>query len=223
MKIDAVIFDMDGVIFDSERVSKRCWRVVATELGIPDSELKPAMLEITGANTRKAREVLTRRFSGYEGFEYDEFRKNYEDVYNGCVERGEVPLKPYVLELLGWLKEREIRTALASSTNREKVLRQLERARIRECFDSILCGDQVERGKPDPEIYIKSAEALGADPERTYAVEDSYNGIRSAKAAGLHPIMVPDLLPPTEEMNDMAEIILPDLGAVRDYLEERLG
>ena len=97
-------------------------------------------------------------------------------------------------------------------------MQELRDAGLLEYFDVLVCGDKVERSKPAPDIFLKACEETGVSPARAYAVEDSYNGIRSAAAGGLRPVMVPDLMPPTEEMEQLAEVILPDLTAVERYL-----
>ena len=89
---------------------------------------------------------------------------------------------------------------------------------IIEYFDRIICGDMVSRSKPAPDIFLKACEELNVSPSDSYAIEDSYNGIRAAHAGGLHPIMVPDLLPADEEMQSLAEIVLPSLTSVMEYL-----
>ena len=96
---------------------------------------------------------------------------------------------------------------------------QLRDAGILDFFDQVICGDMVERSKPAPDIFLKACEELGVKPERAYAIEDSYNGIRAAYAGKLHPIMVPDLLPETAEMREKAEVVLPDLLEVISYLK----
>ena len=135
-------------------------------------------------------------------------------------ENGRLPKKPGIDELLHELRRRRIRTALASSTRRESVEKALQGAGFLSCFDAVICGDMVHNSKPDPEIYLTACRALGTAPESCFAIEDSYNGIRSAAAGGLRPLMVPDLMPPTPEMEALAERILPDLSAVQAYLFE---
>lgn len=154
MGFDAVVFDMDGVIFDSERATMECG----------------------------------------------------------------LPMKPGIRELLGFLKEKDVKIAVASSTRKQTVENQLVWAGIREYFDAIICGDMVERSKPAPDIFLKVCEVLGVEPERAYVIEDSYNGIRAAHAGKLMPIMVPDLLPPTDEMHELAVAVLYDLNQVAEYL-----
>lgn len=128
-------------------------------------------------------------------------------------------MKPGVVELLTFLKEEGEKIALASSTRRQTVTNQLRDAGILDFFDQVICGDMVERSKPAPDIFLKACEELGVKPERAYAIEDSYNGIRAAHAGKLHPIMVPDLLPETAEMQEKAEVVLSSLLEVISYLK----
>ena len=128
-------------------------------------------------------------------------------------------MKPGVVELLTFLKEEGKKIPLASSTRRQTVTNQLRDAGILDFFDQVICGDMVERSKPAPDIFLKACEELGVKPERAYAIEDSYNGIRAAHAGKLHPIMVPDLLPETAEMREKAEVVLSSLLEVISYLK----
>ena len=212
-----VIFDMDGVIFDSERLSKRCWRRTAKVFDIDEKTLEPAMMAITGTNVERARQIFNESFSHYPKYEYDKMRAVYEEAYRNAVDSGELQLKPGALEILsslcGWC-----RVGLASSTNTEKVRRELKLMEIEHYFDVVIGGDQVTRSKPDPEIFLTCCERLGGTPEESFVVEDSYNGITAAAAAGMRALMVPDLLPPTKEMEALSEAILPDLFAALDYI-----
>ena len=127
-------------------------------------------------------------------------------------------MKAGVFELLDYLKEQGKNIALATSTRRQTVLYQLEQAGILNYFDEIITGDMVTKSKPDPEIYLMACEKIGVDPQNAFAIEDSYNGIRSAQAGGLRAIMVPDLLPADDEMKELAEVILPNLNDVIRYI-----
>ena len=214
MKIQAVVFDMDGVIFDSEAKVLECWLVVAEKYGIRDIEtLFRRCLGTTYAETRR----LAIEFYG-EDFPYDEYKAEVSALYHERYDGGRLPMKPYIRELLEYLSEKSIRIGLASSTRRQVVEAQLRDAGILPYFDKLVCGDMVSRSKPAPDIFQRACEELSVAPENAIAIEDSYNGIRSAHAAGMLPVMVPDLAPPTEEMERLAHTILPDLGAVREWL-----
>ena len=113
-----------------------------------------------------------------------------------------------------------IKTAVASSTRRELVTRELKEGGLLSYFDEIVCGDMVKRSKPEPDIYLEACRRLQERSEDCYAIEDSYNGIRSAKRAGMHPIMVPDQAAPTEEMEELADCILTSLYEVQQYIDK---
>lgn len=211
---NAVVFDMDGVIFDSERAVMQCWKEVASRHNIPDIE--NAILACTGTTMVRTREIMLNLYGA--DFPYDEYARESSAIFHSRYDGGRLPMKPGVKELLTFLKERGKKIALASSTRQQVVTDELRDAGIIEYFDRIICGDMVSRSKPAPDIFLKACEELNVSPSDSYAIEDSYNGIRAAHAGGLHPIMVPDLLPADEEMQSLAEIILPNLTSVIEYL-----
>lgn len=210
----AVVFDMDGVIFDSERAVMQCWKEVASRHNIPDIE--KAILACTGTTMVRTREIMLNLYGA--DFPYDEYARESSVIFHSRYDGGRLPMKPGVKELLTFLKERGKKIALASSTRQQVVMDELRDAGIIEYFDRIICGDMVSRSKPAPDIFLKACEELNISPSDSYAIEDSYNGIRAAHAGGLHPIMVPDLLPADEEMQSLAEIVLPNLTSVKEYL-----
>ncbi len=210
----AVVFDMDGVIFDSERAVMQCWKEVASRHNIPDIE--KAILACTGTTMVRTREIMLNLYGA--DFPYDEYARESSAIFHSRYDGGRLPMKPGVKELLTFLKEHDKKIALASSTRQQVVTDELRDAGVIEYFDRIICGDMVSRSKPAPDIFLKACEELNISPSDSYAIEDSYNGIRAAHAGGLHPIMVPDLLPADEEMQSLAEIVLPSLTSVMEYL-----
>ena len=154
---------------------------------------------------------------------YDLYKKEMAVLFHERAAGGKLKQKPGIRELLLFLREQGIKTAVASSTRRELVCRELEEGGLLHLFDQVICGDMVKRSKPEPDIYLKACEALGVEPEQAYAIEDSYNGIRSAHRAGMKPIMVPDLAGPTKEMELLADRILPSLLEVKDMLEKEFA
>ena len=211
---NAVVFDMDGVIFDSERAVMQCWKEVASRHNIPNIE--KAILACTGTTMVRTREIMLNLYGA--DFPYDEYAKESSAIFHSRYDGGRLPMKPGVKELLTFLKEHDKKIALASSTRQQVVTDELRDAGIIGYFDRIICGDMVSRSKPAPDIFLKACEELNVSPSDSYAIEDSYNGIRAAHAGGLHPIMVPDLLPADEEMQSLAEIVLPNLTSVKEYL-----
>ncbi len=213
--IKAVIFDMDGVIFDSEQLVLQCWVETANKYGIKD--IATACKECLGLNRVATKERFLLRYG--QDFPYDTYKQEMSDLYHKRAREGALVLKPGVVEILDFLKEKGMKIALASSTRRQVVIWELEYAGVISYFDEIVCGDMVSHSKPDPEIFLKACELLSVKPENAYAIEDSYNGIRAAYEGGLHPIMVPDLVESTTEMEEKAEFIFPSLYEVMKLCE----
>lgn len=209
--IEAVVFDMDGVIFDSERMCIECWKEIANRHNIPSIE--EACHTCIGLNMKRTREVMFELYG--EDFPYDEYSKEESALFHQRFDGGKLPKKPGIEELLIAIKKKGMKIALASSTRKAMVEQELTDGGLISYFDAIVGGDMVERSKPEPDIYLKACEVLKISPENAVAIEDSYNGIRSAYRAGLFPIMVPDLIGPDEEMQSLAGGICKSLDDVR--------
>lgn len=213
--IKAVVFDMDGVIFDSERLVIDCWRPIADKYQIKDIE--KTCLACTGTNKDLTRKIMKETYG--EDFPYDEYKAEVSALFHDRAKDGKLPQKPGVKELLAYLKQHDYKVAIASSTRQEIVRRELEEGGLIDFFDQIICGDMVSRSKPEPDIFLKACEALAVSPNEAYAIEDSYNGIRAAYAGGLHPVMVPDLKGPDDEMRAKTDYIFDSLVAFLDFLK----
>ncbi len=214
--IHAVVFDMDGVIFDSEKLVVECWVETANKYGIDG--VAEICKECLGLNRLAAKEKFLQRYG--QDFPYDIYKQEMSDLYHRRAREGALVMKPGVVELLQFLKNQDIKIALASSTREQVVTWELTYAGIIGYFDELVCGDMVSRSKPEPDIFLKACELLEVYPKNAFAIEDSYNGIRAAYAGGLRPIMVPDLAEPTAEMEQLSEVILPSLLEVKDYVME---
>lgn len=215
-RMEAVVFDMDGVIFDSEKLVIECWQTVAEKYGIPDIEA--ACRECFGINAALTKELMLRRYGA--DFPYDAYKKEMSALFHQRAAGGKLPQKPGVKQIMEYLKKNHVRIALASSTRREVVLRELEEGGLLPYFDQVICGDMVSRSKPEPDIFLRACESLGVNPANAFAVEDSYNGIRSAHRAGMKPVMVPDLSAPTPEMEELSYGIFPSLTALTEHFEK---
>ena len=216
MKYKAVIFDMDGVIFDSERLVLEGWQEIAAKYGLKGiEEVLPRSL---GVNAQVPREIF-RECHGQD-FPYDEYKKEASALFHSRYGNGKLPLKPGVKELLSYLKENGYLVGLASSTRQAIVEQEIRDAGLMPYFDNLVCGDMLKRSKPEPDIYLKACENLDVEPRMAVAVEDSYNGIRSAKRAGMVPVMVPDMVQPDEEMRSLAHKICKDLFEVKNWISE---
>ena len=209
----SIVFDMDGVLVDSERLVLRAWECVGRDLGLEGlHDLFFRCIGTTHASTQKL-------FAAVYGDEldYQAFRDRTRVYYMQFTKDG-VPLKPGGMELLGWLREHGWHTGLASSSREANVRRNMEVTGMGPYFDTLVCGDMLTVSKPAPDIYLRACAELQVEPSSAYAVEDSRNGNHSASAAGKKALLVPDMVPPDELMKSRARAVLPDLLAVRDYL-----
>ena len=213
-QIKAVVFDVDGVLFDTERLTQQTWLTASRELGWP--QVGEAYLEFVGQNRADIHQKMVDLFG--EEFPREHFMRTCSSYSQARMEREGVPMKPGVREILDFLKDRNIPTALATTTSGERPARRMEMTGLGPYFSAIVTGDQVEHSKPDPEIYLRACRALGVSPEQAVAVEDSRNGILSAHGAGMQVIMVPDMIPPTPELDAMLLARRASLLEVRDLL-----
>ncbi len=219
-----VIFDMDGVLFDSERTLLQCWLDTAAGYGLDGELVQSTYLQCIGRNRRQTREICQNAFLDILGEEklwrmWEESAALHQKRYAD----GGLPLKAGVREILAFLKRSGIPAGIASSTEKRTVEARLRAAGLADSFVGCIGGDAVTVSKPAPEIYLLACEAFGFRPESTFAIEDSYNGIRAAHAAGLRPLMVPDLVAADEEMRGLSEAVCADLFEVMDYLKRTGG
>ena len=201
-KMKAVVFDMDGVIFDSERLYRKHWMISGAEYGIEEEEMRGLCDLIAGAPKEQNEKLMKSRFG--EAFDYMAFREVTMNRMDAEIQRDGLELKPGVLEMFQYLKDNGYVIGLATSTQKERARRNLKNAGILEVFDEIVYGNMVANGKPKPDIYLKACEQLGVKPEEAIGIEDSINGVKSASAAGLYTIMVVDLVKPTKETGELA-------------------
>lgn len=214
-KPQAVIFDMDGVIFDSERMYYEVWLKIGEMYGYEGME-EPALASI-GVTWKETVELFEKKFG--KDIPMDDMTKDFYRIAEEQFRDDQVPLKTGIRELLDYLKENNYIIGLASSSDREVIEALLDHHDLTHYFEHLTCGDEVKRSKPDPEIYINACKALGVDPKDAVAIEDSHNGIRSAYSAGMSAIMVPDMIGPNEEMEEKSVKILPDLFAVKGWFD----
>ena len=207
---------MDGVLFDTERLTQQTWLTVSREMGWP--QVGEAYLEFVGQNRTDIFRKMVELFG--QEFPKEAFMKVCSAYSQARMERDGVPVKPGVREILTFLKERGIPTALATSTGRPRTQRRLEMTGLAPYFSAAITGDQVVHSKPDPEIYLLACEALHTDPYHTLAIEDSRNGILSASRAGMPVIMVPDMIPPTPDLEALLLRRCSSLLEVRDLLPQ---
>ena len=211
----AVILDMDGVILDTERVAKRAWMQAAADLDIdfPES-IYHGMIGLTGPEGR--RYLLRHSWTEDVIDHLEEAAWNY---YRTSLEEDGVPPKPGLEELLDFLDRRKIPRAVATSTNTSAAKARLDGVGALSRLDVVVGGDQIRHGKPAPDIYLRAASALGYAPPKCLAVEDSRNGVRSAVAAGMEVVLVPDLCPIDEDTRRLAAATVQTLAGVIPHIE----
>jgi HAD superfamily hydrolase (TIGR01509 family) len=209
----AVVFDMDGLLVDSEALFRDSMMHVARDLG-HDLPLV-VFLRMVGLQYAESRKVALAHFG--QDFPVDQFN---QAVWAHAAIRHEqgVALKPGVIELLDLLDEAGLPRAVATSSSHEAVHNQLGRKNLLPRFDAIVAAGDYARGKPDPDPFLTAARRLGVDPQFCLALEDSHNGVRAASAAGMMTVMVPDLLEATPEMRELCIAIAPSLHAVIQML-----
>ena len=212
--IDGIIFDMDGVIFDTEALSMRCWKKVGERYGLENVEENIRLC--IGRSTKDTKMIMEKAYGHIVDMDtlYTESRR----VINEAFEQEGIPLKDGAREVLEWLHDSGVKIGLASSTSYDTVVREMKDVGLIHCFDIIVGGDMIENSKPDPEIYLLACQKLGVVPENTLAVEDSRNGIISADAAGMIPVLIPDLIEPDEEMLSKSHVKLNCLIEFKDKL-----
>ena len=210
----AVVFDMDGVLFDTERLCSEGWNRVAKEQGLKD--VPSVVARCIGLNENDTRALIQKHLG--QDFPYDFFKKMVSEWFWNEIKEHGLPVKPGVKNLLDFLRQQEYKIGLASSSRRESVMKHLKQAEIEDYFSVIITGDMIEHSKPQPDIYLLACEKLGVEPGDAYAIEDAPNGIRSAYAAGMKPIMVPALIQPDGEMESLSFLICKDLPTVQEFL-----
>ncbi len=215
MQYQAVVFDMDGVIFDTERLVIEFWKEVAKKHNIPNIE--HTCIQCLGTNRVRTREIFLENYGA--DFPFDPYRAEVTELFNTHYKGVPLPTKPGIRELLNYLQEQDIKVGLASSTAQHLVRDEIGTAGLLPYFQTLVCGDMVEHSKPAPDIFLKACEILNADPTKSIAIEDSFNGIRSAHCAGMTPIMVPDQVQPTDEIRTLAFHVMPSLLDVLNWLK----
>ena len=210
----AVIFDMDGVIFDTEKVYLDIWIEVFEKYGYKMT--KELYVNVMGTGRKNVIKTFLENFGDDLPIE-----KMYEEKDNQLfyiIENQGIPLKEGVKELFSMLKEENYKIALATSAKRERVEKQIKDKWLKESFDAIVCGDDVEKGKPSPDIFLKAAKKIDVEPENCFVVEDSPAGIKAAFSGGMKGIHVEDLKVADEDILKYCQKSFKDLQEVKKYL-----
>lgn len=213
--VRAVVFDLDGTLLDTEKLYKRFWVEAARQMGYPMRAEHALMIRAMAA--QYAEPLLRREVCA--DFDYHGVRALRRKIMEAYIDENGVDPKPGMLELLRGLKSRGLRIALATATPPERAQKYLDMVSARAYFDEIVCASMVKNGKPAPDIYALAAKKLDVEPHEAIAVEDAPSGIRSAHAAGLHAVMIPDQDEPDEEIRAMCAAVVRGLPDVMGLLD----
>ena len=209
--MNAVIFDMDGVLIDSERVVLEAFRYAGEKTGVPDAE-RMAIVGL-GLNDTAWMKQLRAEF----GKDADALLKYSEAYMDHFYETSAAPAKKGALTLLQTLRGWKVPLAVASSSQRSAVLSRLEKAAMLPYFDAVIAGDMIGRSKPEPDIFLAAAKELGRPARECFVIEDSPSGLQAGRAAGCHVLFVPDLWRPEQDLPELYDERFKDLDQVRAY------
>lgn len=215
--LKAIIFDMDGILFDTEIMSSKAWFQIAKERGLGD--ITQLTNDCIGRNRTDISLQFKKKFG--EDFDAEEFLTTGRKIMQDWIDKDGLPLMTGTKEILEYLKKNDYTVGVASSSSRKTIMSHMEKSGLGDYFQAIIGGDMVTLSKPKPDIYLKACEAIGMEPEQVIAVEDSPNGIRAAYAAGMKPVMIPDLIKPDEEILSLLYRKYDSLLELRDALEAR--
>ncbi|MGO4222352.1 HAD family hydrolase [Lysobacter sp. TAF61] len=209
----AVLFDMDGLMIESERALLQCWRETADELGLAFED--SLWLSFVGLSDRACHELLRQYV---DEAQLQALLQGCKARYDAHVEAG-LPLKPGLIELLQLLAQRGVPRAVVTSTRRERAMQKLELCGLLPHFVTVVTGSDVVHSKPAPDIYLLAAQRLGVTPEHCVVLEDSVPGVRAALAAGMTPIQVPDLVMPDAAARALGHRVVDSLVQARALIE----
>lgn len=212
--VKAVIFDMDGLMIDSERVTFECYKEVLKEMNLTmDVEFYKTLLG-------KPVKGIQQRFYDVYGndFPIEDVMKKVHALIAEKFETEGVPVKKGLVSLLQYLKENSYKTIVATSSNRNRVDAILKQAGITDYFDDSICGDEVTKGKPDPEMFLKACQKLNVAADEAIVLEDSEAGIQASYDAHIKIICIPDMKYPEKQYEEKATSVLKDLGEVKTLL-----
>lgn len=217
MNIEAVIFDMDGVITDTEKYYNRTWPQAFAAFGYTDFTSDDALTQ-RSLNHADAQILWEKRYGS--DFSFEKVRQYNTKLVLKMMEEEGIHAKPGIQPLLQYLKEHQIKSAVATATKLERALPRLSSVGLDTAFDTVISASMVKKGKPHPDVYLHACRTLGIAPQYALALEDSPNGIRSAASAGCVTVMVPDLTMPTPDLMPLLYDCVPHLEAVIELLNK---
>ena len=215
--LELVVFDVDGLMLDTESVWKEAFDKAGNKYGIPGlgDTLFPSLI---GKRLEDEQELLDRLLPGDI---QESLLNDWRQMGLSSLEK-EVPVKPALYEMLDFLEQHHIKKAVATTTRRELTEERLKRVGVYDRFDYVLCGDEVINRKPDPEIYLSVLKKMDTDARNALVLEDSVVGVEAAYRAGIDCIQVPDIIAPTDVQKKQTIYTAKDLMEARDYIEKNM-
>jgi len=217
-KIKGAIFDMDGLMIDTEKLYVRFWIQSAADFGY---DMKPEHVYAIRSLSRKYSIPKLKSFLG-EDFPTEDVRSHRTNLLNAYIDEHGLEVKKGLFTLLDHLRDHGIKMAVATCTPTERSMKYVEKIGASAYFTAIVGGDMITNGKPDPDIYLTAAKALGLPPQECAAFEDSPNGIQSANSAGCHTIMIPDMTQPDDELRPLISAVYDSLDKAVSFFEGRI-
>ncbi len=214
--LKGAIFDHDGLMFDTEKIWQANWKLVADEMNItlPEEFQK----EICGSSGQHMLDVIQKYYHVEDGTSIrDRVRQGVFDD-----EAKHIDMKEGLLDILEMFQKHGVKMAVASSSQKEMIVRNLRKANVEDYFEVVVSGQEVEHGKPAPDIFLLAAERLGLDAKECYVFEDAYNGVQAGVASKAKTIMIPDLVQPTDEIRNIVAAVCTTLKEASDKIEENL-
>ena len=212
--VKGVLFDMDGIVLDTEKLYTRFWQEAAQYFGYPMTyEMGLGMRSLS----KEAGERQLKEYLG-ETVDYQQVRNKRIEMMNAFIEEHGVEAKPEIHELVEFLKEKGIKIAIATSSPLERAEKYLSQVDLLDKFDDIVSGHMVEHGKPAPDVYLFAASRLGLTPEECLVLEDSPTGLLAANRAGCIPVMVPDQDEPDGKIKELIYAVAKSLIFVKELL-----
>lgn len=215
--IKGALFDMDGIMFDTERLNDRIFWIQAEQTGLPVTE--QLLKSMKGRNRTDCTRLMEEAFG--PSWPVEEVRKEHYRLRDESLKKEGVPVKPGLFELLNHLKKEGIAIGLATSTAQSQAESMLKETGVFDYLDQVVYGNQVKQGKPAPDIYLHCASLLHLDPADCIVLEDAPNGVEAGSRAGCQVLMIPDTIEPTALQYRQTKAVLKSLTDVIDWIREQ--